>query len=160
MSIRQIRLGSRSCFIRFSVPLCLLMLLMCGSADSQVKAPSALEQLETRLSDIQIEVERLRRADMADAAKGLAAELKELRDLLTGDYSLDPGSEPESHVVMVHEAGVAPPGVLKGADRFRKGFVNVQCRSLGVRSCLSWAGTSRRTGESAKPTVLICIPSS
>lgn len=110
------------------------------SAEAQQEGPSTREQIETKFSDIQAEIDRLREEEQTKVADELSASLNELRELLSGGYRIAKSDTPESHVVMVREAGIAPPGVLKGADRFKKGYVEVQVADLGCPVILVLGG--------------------
>lgn len=113
--------------------LTIALCLFCGgqTLHGQSDGPTAEKQFQEKLDDIESEVTRLRKAGDAQAADAMATRLQEFRDQLSNEYRLEPGKSPESHVVMVQKAGVAPVGVLSGVDRFRKGYVEVRVSSTG-----------------------------
>lgn len=87
---------------------------------------SSAEEIEEMFGDIEGEIERLRNAGQANAAELMLAELNSLRGRLTGPYKAPERDEPEVHVVGLRSGTAAPPGVLKGADRFKMGYAEVK----------------------------------
>ena len=87
--------------------------------------PSAEDQLAQRFTELQAELERLRSAVDDDAAKALSAELMRARNLFEGEFKLESTDVPELHAVGVHKGGTAPPGILKGNDRYTRGYAEV-----------------------------------
>ncbi len=84
------------------------------------------EELEKMFGEVEREIGRLSKAGQSDAADGMLEELNSLRGRLTGPYKVDRSDEPEVHVVGLESGTAAPAGVLKGVDRFKMGYAEVE----------------------------------
>jgi hypothetical protein len=97
-----------------------------GSAAPTGGEPSTEQELQQMFADITREIARLDDAGQTDDATQMQAELDALRGRLDGPYQVDASDEPEVHVVWLGQGSAAPPGVLEGTERFRRGYAEVQ----------------------------------
>jgi hypothetical protein len=121
-------------FIRIGASNALCLLIGAGAlfsmperapAQESASAPSPEEQLAQRFSELQAEVERLKTTGDGAAATILADELTRARTLFEGEFQVKRTDVPELHAVAVHKGGSAPPGTLKGNDRYTRGYAEI-----------------------------------
>jgi hypothetical protein len=98
---------------------------ICAASAQEPAPPSVEDQLAERFKALQTELARLKKAGDDEAAKALATELTRARNLFEGEFKVESTDVPELHAVGVHKGGTAPPGILKGNDRYTRGYAEV-----------------------------------
>jgi hypothetical protein len=94
-------------------------------AQEQTPSASAEVQLAQRFTLLQTELDRLKTAGDKNAADALAAELTRARNLFEGEFKVQSADVPELHAVGVHKGGTAPAGILKGNERYTRGYAEI-----------------------------------
>ncbi|HJS07733.1 MAG TPA: hypothetical protein VJ809_08730, partial [Pirellulales bacterium] len=133
---------SRASIVRLAA---VLLIGATGPVFGQEQSPPATAevQLTQRFAELQKELERLKTAGDDDAAKALASELTRARNLFEGEFKLESTDVPELHAVGVHKGGTAPPGILKGNDRYTRGYAEVSVTHTAAPLIICASGVER-----------------